>query len=287
MLTLSQRFAYLRDSAWQAMGQSDKSCPACGAPETRFVKRKHLVTELRECPLCYLRFRWPKDRPDEAHRFYQDDYSQGFTTDCPDDEKLASLTSTAFRNTEKDYSSYVQVLKALGLQLGSSILDFGCSWGYGSWQLSQAGFDVYSYEISVPRARYAVEKLRCNMIGSLDAFPRKVDCFFSAHVIEHLPSPNLLWDAALATLAPHGLIVSACPNGNPERENVAGAHYHGLWGKVHPLYITPRYVLEATKRKRLRSLLYSTPYDFGEVAARREGASLVGDELLIVASRAT
>jgi 2-polyprenyl-3-methyl-5-hydroxy-6-metoxy-1,4-benzoquinol methylase len=285
MLTLSQRFAYLRDSAWRAMGQNDKSCPACGAAETRIVKRKHLVTELRECPSCYLRFRWPKDRPDETQRFYQGQYSQGLTTDCPDDEKLASLTAAAFRNTEKDYSSYIQVLRSLGVKEGSSILDFGCSWGYGSWQLSRAGFEVYSYEISVSRARYAAEKLQCKMIDSLESFPRKVDCFFSAHVLEHLLSPNLLWDAALVTLAPHGLIVSACPNGNPERENVAGAHYHSLWGKVHPLYITPKYVLEATRRKKLRSLLYSSPYDFGEIAARHEAASLAGDELLIVASR--
>lgn len=287
MLTLYQRLAYLGDSAWRTIRQTDKSCPACGASQTRFVKRKHLVTELRECPSCYLRFRCPKDRPGESHRFYQEDYSQGFTTDCPSDEELAALVAAGFQNTEKDYSSYIQALKALGLQSGSSILDFGCSWGYGSWQLSRAGFDVYSYEISVPRARYAAERLQCKMIGTLESFPRKVDCFFSAHVIEHLPNPDILWDAALAILAPHGAIVVACPNGNPERENTVGLGYHSLWGKVHPLYITPKYALEASRRKRLRFLLYSTPYDFCEIAARREAVGLVGDELLIVGSRAS
>ncbi|HUA00440.1 MAG TPA: class I SAM-dependent methyltransferase [Candidatus Aquilonibacter sp.] len=283
MTTLYQSVAYLRHSAWRRLARSDKACPACAALDTRFIKRKHLVTELRECQSCYLRFRWPKDSADEAHHFYQKDYSQGFTTDCPSDERLATLLATDFRSTEKDYSPYLRVLEALGLSAGSSILDFGCSWGYGSWQLSKKGFCVYSHEISAPRARYAAEKLQCNMIGSIEDLPRKVDCFFSAHVIEHLPNPNLLWEAALSALKPDGMIVVACPNGNPERENTIGFEYHRLWGKIHPLYITPKYALEAARRKRLRSLLYSTPYDFSEIAAGQETASLAGDELLIVA----
>ncbi|MGH9687627.1 MAG: class I SAM-dependent methyltransferase [Candidatus Acidiferrales bacterium] len=284
MLTLSQRVAYLRDSAWQNLGRRDLSCPACGSPGTKLIKRKHLVTELRECSSCCLRFRWPKDRPDDAHRFYQKQYSQGFTTDCPDDQSLAVLLSTGFRNSEKDFSSYVEVLKALGMQPGAAILDFGCSWGYGSWQLSQAGFEVFSYEISAPRARYAAEKLGCNVIESLEALPRKVNCFFSAHVIEHLPTPNLLWDAALDVLVPRGIIVCACPNGNPQREHVVGPDYHKLWGKVHPLYITPDYVREVSKRRKLGVEVYSSPYDLSQIAARLQPANVAGDELLIVAS---
>lgn len=284
MLTLSQRFEYLRDSAWQHLRPRDQSCPACSSLSTKLIKRKHLVTELRECPLCRLRFRWPKDRTSKAHRFYQMQYSQGFTTDCPDGHALTILLSTGFRNSEKDFSSYVEVLKALGLRPGATILDFGSSWGYGSWQLSQAGFEVYSYEISAPRARYAAEKLGCRVIESLQMLPRKVDCFFSAHVIEHLPTPNLFWDAALATLVPRGLIVCTCPNGNPHREHLVGFDYHSLWGKVHPLYITPDYVQEAGKRRNFRVRAYSSPYDLSQIAARRQPADVAGDELLFVAS---
>lgn len=284
MLTLSQRLEYLCDSAWQHLGPRDQSCPACGSRSTKLIKRKHLVTELRECPSCHLRFRWPKDRSSEAHRFYQKQYSQGFTTDCPDDQALTMLRSTGFRNSEKDFSSYVEILKTLGLRPGATILDFGCSWGYGSWQLSRAGFDVISYEISVPRARYAAAKLGCKIIERLETLPCKVDCFFSAHVIEHLPTPNLLWDAALAALLPHGTIVCTCPNGNPEREHLVGSDYHSLWGKVHPLYITPDYVREAGRRKKFRVEVYSSPYDLGQIAARSQPADVAGDELLIVAS---
>jgi len=286
MLRVSQRLEYLRDSALQAVRRADKSCPSCGTTETRLVKRKHLVTELRECSSCYLRFRWPKEHPDSSRHFYQDQYSEGFTTDCPDEETLLALTSTSFRNTEKDYSSYIKVLRSLGLDSGSSILDFGCSWGYGSWQLLQEGFIVYSHEISIPRARYAAEKLYCNVITSLEACPRKVDCFFSAHVIEHLPDPNILWEAALATLAPHGLIVCTCPNGNPDREEIADFDYHSLWGKVHPLYITPKYAVAAANRRGLHCLVYSTPYDFNAINARHKAADLRGEELLIIAFRA-
>ena len=285
MFQLPWRLAYLRDSALQALLRADKRCPACGAAETHLVRRKHLVTQLRECSACYLRFRWPKDRVDDSYDFYQDRYSQGFTTDCPNEDTLKAMTSTNFKNTEKDYSTYIEVLRALDLKQGSVILDFGCSWGYGSWQFSQHGFEVYSYEISAPRARYASEKLTCKMLKSIADCPRLVDCFFSAHVIEHLPDPNIFWNAALQKLTPQGVIVCACPNGNPIRQTSNPAEYHSWWGKVHPLFLTPHYVSTFLKRNGLEHRLYSPPYDFEAIQSRRRVDEVSGAELLIVAWR--
>jgi len=147
------------------------------------------------------------------------------------------------------YSLCIQVLEALGLRPGSVVLDFGCSWGYGSSQLSRAGFDVYSYEISDPRARYVAETSNCKTLESTKSYPRKVDCFFSAHVIEHLSNLNIFWDAALDVLAPYGLIVCSCLNGHPDREHMCRTRYHNICGKMHPLYISPQYAREITSRK--------------------------------------
>ena len=139
-----------------------------------------------------IHFRVPKASPEKEVQFYQRDYEQGFTTDCPTPDELTRLKRCCFAGTEKDYSSYVAVLRAMRLAPGSSIFDFGCSWGYGSWQLRHAGYRVYSFEVSRPRARYAVENLQCELFPP-DKLPEKVDCFFAAHVIEHLTNPRVIW----------------------------------------------------------------------------------------------
>src|SRR5205807_2594130 len=122
-----------------------------------------------------------------------------------------------FAGTEKDYSTYIAVLRAVPLGPGSVIFDFGCSWGYGSWQLRHAGFKVYSSEVSRPRARYAVEQLQCELYDP-QQLREKVDCFFAAHVIEHLPNPRDLWEIARGVLKPSGKVVLFLPNGEPSRE---------------------------------------------------------------------
>ena len=222
-----------------------------------------------------------------TEQFYQEEYSEGFTTDCPSDEALSGLLSQNFLNSAKDFTAYVNVLRMLGLQPGASVLDFGSSWGYGSWQMREAGFRVYSYEVSKPRARYAAVKLACEMLGSLDKLPAAMDCLFSAHVIEHLPNPNLLWELADRVLSPDGLLVCFCPNGSPHLESVYGLHrYDQIWGKVHPLLITPDFLTGASGRHGFVCSVHSTPFaGVSRPPGRQSADGLLGAELLMVAQR--
>ncbi len=256
-LGLRERFKYL---AWAATHRTDNRCPGCGSPETAQLRRKYAVTALRECSGCGLRFRSPKGNAKQSEALYQQAYTQGFMTDCPTDEQLARLTMNGFRGTEMDFSSYIDLLRSVGLKSGDSILDFGCSWGYGSWQLSRAGFRVYSCEVSKPRAEYAKTKLGCELSSAAE-LPRKVKCLFSAHVIEHLDAPDLIWETARSVLSPDGFIACFCPNGNPELESTYGLHrYDQLWGKVHPLLITPRFLETTSSRHGFTARLQTSPY---------------------------
>lgn len=262
------------------------TCPACGETKSRVVKRKFLVTALRECTNCSLRFRTPKDDPAETERFYVDEvYKQGFTTDLPSDSELRGMLANRFAGTEKDFGHRIEAIRAAGLGQGARILDFGSSWGYGSWQLRQAGFEVLSYEIGRDRAQYAKAKLNCTMIGDLRSLDGTVDCFFSSHVIEHLPSPTLLFDEAGRVLRPGGLIVCYCPNGAVERERKHPVAYHQNWGMVHPLMLTPDFLRGEARRRGLTEFaVFSSPVSSGDIESHRDG-NLDGDELLMIARR--
>src|SRR5271155_1315187 len=101
------KLKYLLSSAARIIN-ADTSCPACGEVATILLRRKYAVTCLYRCPSCEVMFRVPKSREEESAEFYQKDYKQGFTTDCPAPADLAKLKSISFAGTEKDYSVYIQ-----------------------------------------------------------------------------------------------------------------------------------------------------------------------------------
>lgn len=276
--------------AAQHIPSADRTCPLCGSSNTNLVKRKFVVTALYGCDDCGLRFRIPRETPAQARSLYQTEYSYGFTTDCPDDETRQQLIDTSFRGSEKDFQTYIEVLQAAGLEPGMKILDFGASWGYGSWQFAQAGYEVFTYEVSAARARYAAEKLGCRVLSTVAEAPEKVDCFFSAHVIEHLPHPTELWQAADAVLKPNGIVVVLMPNGDEQYEQVSPAHYHQLWGRVHPLLLNARSLRAMAEHAGFQGNVYSSDesgawkYDLDAIR-KALGSNLRGPELLFIARR--
>jgi 2-polyprenyl-3-methyl-5-hydroxy-6-metoxy-1,4-benzoquinol methylase len=272
--------AKLRYLLWSAahLPLADKTCIGCGSRETYLVKRKY-TNALYGCPACKLMFRVPKDTPGRARTFYDSEYKQGFTTDCPTPEVLEALKRTRFAGTEKDYGSYLSVLEAVGVLPGMSIVDFGCSWGYGSWQMTQAGYEVYSYEIARSRARYAESKLGCRMVTP-ENLDRQVDCFFSAHVLEHLNDPRQMWVTAHKLLKPGGVAVVFLPNGSLSQPKV-----HSIWGKVHPLLIVPEALVLMAKWAGFSGLTYSSPYNVEEIRRGTTEVQLSGPELVIVARK--
>ncbi len=210
------------------------------------VSRKYLVTQLRECQKCSLLFRVPTDNPRNNLRYYESEYSQGFTTEIPSDDTLAELLKDSFAGKEKDWSYYNRVLGMLGLAAGARLFDFGCSWGYGSWQMARAGLTVVASDVAPSRLRFAAERLGVTTIDDAEAAadPRlaaSFDCFFSAHVLEHVPRPSAVFDFARRLLRPGGLFVSFTPNGCAAARKVQ-ANWEKWWGEVHPNFINDRFL---------------------------------------------
>jgi 2-polyprenyl-3-methyl-5-hydroxy-6-metoxy-1,4-benzoquinol methylase len=241
------------------------------------VDRKWLVTSLRRCPRCQLLYRTPTTTEKENAAIYQKKYREGCTTELPSTAELAKLVTDNFRNSLYDYTGYLEVLAALGVEAGSTVYDFGCSWGYGTYQLAAAGYHVTGYEIGTDRARFAADKLGVRLRSPKQVEDSSLDVFFSAHVLEHVPSVEEALKTARRLLRPGGLFICFTPNGSLERRAADPDGWHRAWGFVHP-QLLDRSWIEA----RLESGLVSdtAPYDIKAIAKGRSSDNWRGADLM-------
>jgi 2-polyprenyl-3-methyl-5-hydroxy-6-metoxy-1,4-benzoquinol methylase len=285
------KLSFLSELAWKRVVGRGLVCPNCGSTHHEVIDRKYLIAELRRCEACKLLYRAPTDSDQENKAYYQTSYTEGFTTELPDEAALKRLLESSFAGTEKSYADYVRVLSSLGTKRGARVFDYGCSWGYGSWQLAQAGFAVSAFEISRPRASFAREKLG---IDCTDVLPRaelvggqaqSFDVFFSAHVLEHVPSPGKVIALAKALVKPGGLFVAFTPNGSAQHRAVNPIGWHTLWGKVHPNLLDECYYCAAFPGGRIH--FDSSPADQARLEAFASGCDagiplLLRSELMCV-----
>ena len=249
---MNSKLKFLLEALIKTFKRQKDFCPFCNRlldDDKRIIDRKAYFVKLTKCSGCNLLVRLPTDSVNENEAFYQEEYSQGSTTELPGDEELVSLLAVSFKDTERDYSYYLELLDKMGISKAARILDYGCSWGYGTYQLQQAGFDTAGYEISKPRLQYAVEKLGVRPITDFSVVYDVFDVFFSAHVLEHVPDLKFVFDLADRVLKPGGYFVAVCPNGSEAFQKKSPLNFHKLWGKVHPILLTDKFVLENFREK--------------------------------------
>ena len=266
------------------------ACPNCGSTQSTLISRKFFVPSLRRCEVCQLQFRAPTDDPSWNPNFYENEYSQGFTTDMPSEESLAGLIKSNFRG-EKNWGYYNDVLTRLGLQPGARIFDFGCSWGYGSYQMLKAGYSIVAFEVATTRRRFAEEKLRVRTVANMEETVNDLklagtfDCFFTSHVLEHVPSPSNVFRFADSLLRRHGLFVSFTPNGSQTARQIF-PQWDKWWGQVHPNFIDDRFLDHAFRH--LPRVVGSSPVgriEFPSGPVMRRLDQLTGAELFFSARK--
>jgi SAM-dependent methyltransferase len=255
--------AYLLTSTRKCVFRQGFLCPSCGSRNSFVYDRKWLVTTLRRCAGCALLFRAPTTTEAENARIYQALYREGFTTDMPDDASLREFVAVDFRGSDRDHATYLAVLEALGCRPRQRVFDFGCSWGYGSYQLRKAGYDVDAFEIAVPRATFARAKLGVRIVPSDEAADNQYDVFFSSHVIEHVPSVESMITLGMRLLRPGGLFVAFTPNGGEVRRRAQYALWHRCWGFVHPQLLDDVYI--AKRFANHRYVVATNPYPLDEL----------------------
>lgn len=234
---------YLFESVLGTFSRKRSRCPSCDGAGGQALDRKYLVTALRRCNECHLLFRTPTTLAMESERFYKSSYRQGATTELPSKDQLRDLKADNFESLSASYQKYIEVLVGLGAKPGQRILDFGCSWGYGSYQLRNAGFEVRSFDVSANRMAFAEEYLSIPTLPRVeDIQAESFDIFFSAHVIEHVPSVVDMVQLGLRSIGPGGLFVVFTPNGSQAYRQLQPGLWHRSWGEVHPQLLDDCYL---------------------------------------------
>jgi 2-polyprenyl-3-methyl-5-hydroxy-6-metoxy-1,4-benzoquinol methylase len=276
----------------QRIAGQDIDCPYCGLRDTILIGTKRLLLQLRRCAGCSLMFRWPKDTAELNRRFYQRRYREGVTTDLPDEVSLENMKASTLSCKEKDLGDKIGFLRMLRPQ--GRVLDFGCSWGYGTAQLEAAGYDTVGFEISGPRAKFARTSMGLTIISTdaeLDKLGGSFDAVFASHVLEHVPAPSAVFERIASLLKPGGLLLAFVPNCSGDEALQLGVGWGPMCSEKHPLALDAEFLEKALPKHGLRAVAFSDPYCPEEVIACWDHPStrrnLQGAELMVVARKAT
>ncbi len=285
MLSFKQKWEYLIDSA---LHYNQKiTCTYCSGSSFTEVDRKYFFTRLFECNTCHLSFRHPVDKPEFNNKFYQDDYKEkdNITVTLPSVDELINLKAGRFNHGNKNASRYDRIFKCLYPGNSSlNIIDYGCSWGYISWQLTQMGHYVQGFEISLPRAAYGRQNLNIEISTDENVLKGDNDIFFSSHVIEHHPSIAGMITLAKKLLTKDGFFIAVSPNGSPQYRERDPSGFHQAWGKVHPNYLNAQFY--KTIFKNLPYYIGSSSFNFESIKNFKQCEQVIddlsGEELLVI-----
>jgi SAM-dependent methyltransferase len=247
--------------------------------------------DVLRCRKCLLIYRWPCDSVAENRDYYQKRYVSGVATHLPDAQGIAEMKAKCFKGYPGlDLSRKVQALKAV--RASGRVLDFGCSWGYGVYQLLAEGFDATGFEISEPRADYGRRNLGVHILSEqselLKTGAAKFDIVFTNHVLEHLPAISSSLDLFRDVLVAGGVLVNVLPN---FARLAATTAPDWRWiGEHTPIAPTVEFFRRILPRHGFRDIrIASGPFDERLIEAlrsdRTELIGTEGEELLVVAAR--
>lgn len=269
------------------LAMTDWSCPYCESTHSRVMQRKRLILDLRRCVRCGLMFRWPKDSVQHNYHFYQSAYRQSMTPEMPEQAWLRVNPETLFRNNQLNILNISERLALLRTLLPwGRVLDYGSSWGYGTYQLRAAGYDAVGFEISRPRAELARKHLGVPTITEaqeLDDQRNAFDAIFASNVLEHLPSLRGIFERFISMLKPGGVLLIFVPNCGGLNARTLGVRWGPMCCEEHPIAFDGGFFVRNLPLQGFDVLSFSDPYSpelwrrllSGELECGSDGDDLV------------
>jgi hypothetical protein len=236
---------------------------------------------------CGLNHRHPKDNPKFLEKFYQKDYhvKVEMMTDLPDDKDLEELKKDNFKEL-RDFSPMFRSLYPR--KEGIKVVDYGCSWSYNVYKLRTTEFDAVGYELSIPRARFGIQKLGIEIETDTASIRTGNDVFFPTHTIEHLASIPDFINLSMEKLNSEGTFIAICPNGSVDYQKRNPSSYSQTWGSLHPNYLDIDFASFAFRNNPFMIQTSDWIFDTEKIANWNGRSQVIGDhregyELLIIA----
>jgi 2-polyprenyl-3-methyl-5-hydroxy-6-metoxy-1,4-benzoquinol methylase len=284
VLTYSQKINYFLNSTIRYF--AEVKCPFCSSVKHKLIDRKYIVTRLFECEECRLFYRHPLEKISQNKIFYQEQYKEidKITASLPTEKTLADMIRNKFNEGNKNADRYVDLFDALCSGKGKlKMIDYGCSWGYMTYQFAKIGFDVQGFEISEKRAEYGKLNLGVDIKTSERDLRQENDLFFSSHVIEHHPDIKAMIQLAKNLLKPDGYFLAISPNGSRGFRLNNLSSFHRSWGKVHPNYLNSDFYAHVFKDNPY--YIGSSPFNIQEIRGWKDRQivdNLDGEELMLI-----
>jgi len=176
--------------------------------------------------------------------YYQHEYTgiRGRGSMLPSQDEFELFLASHGRAGPTSYETKERTLHALGIGPGAKVLDYGASWGCGTWQLREAGYDARGYEVSLPRAQFGREALGLQIDSNKTDLSSDYAAVYANHVIEHVSNPTRMITENLERLVPNGFLIIDTPNGGSEYRCEHAESFHRLWGQMHPQLVQPSFI---------------------------------------------
>jgi len=245
-----------------------------------------MVTRLFECEECHLYFRHPLEKIIQNKKFYESEYKEkdNITSLLPDKIGLEELINKNFNQGNKNADRYVKLFRSVfPAPEKLKVIDYGCSWGYITFQLLKAGYDVQGFEISRIRAAYGNAHLGLDIKTGENELRMDNNLFFSAHVIEHHPDIKGMISLAKKILTRDGYFIAISPNGSKEYRYKNQFPFHHAWGKVHPNYLNAEFYRTIFKNQSF--YIGSSPFNLENIQSWENGQVIDktdGEELIAI-----
>lgn len=220
-------------------------CPYCSSYLYSFIQRKKLLIQVRKCRACGLIYRWPIDDLGKSYNFYKYGYKEHKIT-LPSLETLEMLLQKKFKCTEWDKTHRIDFMRHL-IECRGKLLDFGCSWGYSTYQYMSMGFDVWGLDISRKRVEFGRINLGLNLCSGWEELENTYfDVIIADHTLEHLYNfRETLEEFKMHSKVGSKLIIFV-PNGNCS--NGRRQDLRPLIGEAHTMVFTMEWFLKNLPR---------------------------------------
>jgi 2-polyprenyl-3-methyl-5-hydroxy-6-metoxy-1,4-benzoquinol methylase len=208
------------------------TCPVCNESRTHPFQSIWPVP-LRSCDACKARFVWPLPTDDELRRRYEREHESGKWSKLVDlGDPLESRRRAA-------------LLTRLAVPPTGRILDVGFGDGRFLDAVAEMGWTAVGLEISTDAATKVAHRHPV-AVGAIDAVAEdaSLDAVTFWDVLEHVPNPAALLQAATARLRVGGLAAATMPSAASFTARIEAERwrYYDLGTYGHLVHMTPRHL---------------------------------------------